>query len=281
VALFVSVGPVSMLCKSASEPVPANYVEGADGVGNDNIPTSASSTGGVLQSFALFESLDVDPDAFANKGLGQWSYSTAGTSLWSTLDDFAQGDVDMVGGTGTGLRLTVRFEAWPGNGGLPTNTRYKVVAIVDGGTSYSANDILTFPNIGTYLLSSESTQFRLRINTTSFGANVQDAGAYPHNTSLHDVLPIDTSVDSSQNVAYPQISNIIETTQPFDYDDDPTEHTHTINYTTGLTNYKIDIPETFISTDGMSASINIQAETDTKIDNLISPFIMVEYLIKT
>ena len=62
---------------------------------------------------------------------------------------------------------------------------------------------------------------------------------------------------------------------------DPTQHTHTINYTTGLTNYKIDIPETFISTDGMSASISIQPETDTKIDNLISPFIMVDYLIKT
>ena len=45
--------------------------------------------------------------------------------------------------------------------------------------------------------------------------------------------------------------------------------------------YKIDIPETFISTDGMSASISIQPETDTKIDNLISPFIMVDYLIKT
>ena len=39
--------------------------------------------------------------------------------------------------------------------------------------------------------------------------------------------------------------------------------------------------ETFISTDGMSASISIQPETDTKIDNLISPFIMVDYLIKT
>ena len=127
----------------------------------------------------------------------------------------------------------------------------------------------------------EAQEFKLKINTVSYGANTQDAGAYSHNTSLHDVLPIDTSVDSSNNVAYPQISNIIETTTPFDYEDDPTKHTHTITYTTGLTNFKLDIPETFISTDGMSASINIQAETDTKIDNLIAPFIMVDYLIKT
>ena len=56
---------------------------------------------------------------------------------------------------------------------------------------------------------------------------------------------------------------------------------HTINYNTGLTNYKIDIPETFIAVDGMSASININPESDTKIDNLIAPFVMVDYLIKT
>ena len=95
------------------------------------------------------------------------------------------------------------------------------------------------------------------------------------------MLPFDTSVDNSASIAYPQISNIVETTEAFDYEDDPTEHTHTISYTTGLTNYELNIPETFISTDGMEASVNIQAETDTKIDSLIAPFIMVDYLIKT
>ena len=95
------------------------------------------------------------------------------------------------------------------------------------------------------------------------------------------MLPVDTQVSSAQNTAYPQVSNIIETTDPFNYDSDPTTHTHTISYTTGLTNYEINIPETFIAVDGMSASISIQAETDTKIDNLIAPFIMVDYLIKT
>ena len=94
-------------------------------------------------------------------------------------------------------------------------------------------------------------------------------------------MPVDTVVDNAPQVAYPQVSNIIETTEAFDYEDDPTQHTHTINYTTGLTNYQLNIPETFISTDGMTASISINAESDTKIDNLIQPFVMVEYLIKT
>jgi hypothetical protein len=120
----------------------------------------------------------------------------------------------------------------------------------------------------------------LRVSTTAFG-NAQDGAAYSHNQSLHDVMPVDANVGNNNTVAYPQLSNIIETTEAFNYDSDPTQHTHTINYTTGLTNYKLDIPETFISTDGMSASISIQPETDTKIDNLISPFVMVDYLIKT
>ena len=121
----------------------------------------------------------------------------------------------------------------------------------------------------------------MRIFSTSFGSDATSAAAYAHETSLHQMLPVDTQVGSNNNVAYPQVANIIETTLPFDYDGDPTSHTHTINYTTGLTNYKINIPETFISTDGMSASISIQPETDTKIDNLIAPFVMVDYLIKT
>ena len=121
----------------------------------------------------------------------------------------------------------------------------------------------------------------MRVNTTSFGGNAEDGAAYSHNTSLHDVLPVDTQVDSNINAAYPQLSNIIETTTAFDYESGPTQHTHTLNYTTGLTNYKLNIPETFVSTDGMNASININPESDTKIDNLIAPFIMVDYLIKT
>ena len=282
---FISIGPVVMTCASSSLTLGANYVEGADGVGNDNIPTAAASPGGVVQSFSLYEVDESGSGSYVNKGIGQWAYTQFGSGIWNNLDDFAQGDVDMVGGNGNDLRVTCRFEAWPGPGGAAVYTRYKIVAFTDSGTSYNASNVVTFPNVAGKNISSApstgSTGVSMRIETTSFGANAEDAAAYPHNTSLHDVLPVDTSVDSAINAAYPQISNIIETTQPFDYEEDPTEHTHTINYTTGLTNYQLNIPELFISTDGMNASINIQPETDTKIDSLIAPFIMVDYLIKT
>ena len=281
---------VGMTCKSETPIMGPTYVEGGTGVGNDDIPQSASSPAGVVQSFELYESLDILDSyigaGYYNKGFGQWAYSSYGgaAATWNDLSDFAQSEVNLVGGTGSGFRVLCRFEAWPGAGGDASNTRYKVSAIVDGGTGYTAGDVLTFPDVGGKNIgsapSSGSGGISLRIATTSFG-DIGSGAAYTHNSSLHQMLPVDVQVASNQNVAYPQVSNIIESTEPFNYDSDPTTHTHTINYTTGLTNFEINIPETFIAVDGMSASISIQAETDTKIDNLISPFVMVDYLIKT
>ena len=274
---------------STGSTLPANYISGANGVGIDDIPTSAAGASGALQAFKLYESLEESLNytaaGYYNKGVGQWAYTTfGGSSIWTGLDDFAQQEVDLVGGTGTGLRVFVRFEPWPGTGGVPSNTRYKIVGIVDPGINYTVGDVLTFPDVqGKNISSAPSTGnggISLEITSTTF-VNINDAAAYVHDQSLHDVLPVDAFASNSDSIAYPQLSNIVETTNAIDYESDPTEHTHTISYTTGLTNYQIDIPETFISTDGMSASISIQAETDTKIDSLISPFVMVDYLIKT
>jgi len=280
---------VDMACASSGVNMGANYIAGATGVGSDDIPQAASSPGGVVQSFELYESLDnLDTyigAGYYNKGFGQWAYTSYGAGVWSDLSDFAQSEVNLSGGNGSGFRVLCRFEAWPGDGGNPTNTRYKIAAIIDGGTNYLAGDVLTFPDIGGKNISGApstgSGGISFRVATTSFGSDASAGAAYTHTASLHQMLPVDTQVSSNQNVAYPQVSNIVESTEPFNYDSDPTTHTHTINYTTGLTNYEINIPETFIAVDGMSASISIQAETDTKIDNLISPFVMVDYLIKT
>ena len=268
-----------------------NYISSASGVGVDNIPNSATGSSGVVQSFSLYDvDLDTGSGSYVNKGFGQWAYSQYNPG-WSSLTDFGQSEVDMSGGTGSDFRVLVRFEAWPGPGGAPVYTRYKVSSFVDGGQNYSSSDVLTFPDVQGVNISGAPAQgtlpppnpnigISMLVNTTGF-ANFADAAAYSHDQSLHHMLPVDTSVDAAQNVVYPQVSNVIETTLPFNYDSDPTRHTHTINYTTGLTNYQLNIPELFVSTDGLSASINIQPETASKIDNLISPFIMVDYLIKT
>lgn len=111
--------------------------------------------------------------------------------------------------------------------------------------------------------------------------NIPQSGdnGYSHTTSLSNVLPFDGSLDAG-NPAFPQVSNIVETTEAFDYEEDPTLHTHTLNYTITPTAYTLNTNEFFVSTEGMSSTVNIQPETDTKLDGLIAPFIMVDFLIK-
>ena len=191
-------------------------------------------------------------------------------------------------GSGSGAEVVCRFEAYPGGAGYgnAVNTRYKILAFSNKGTGYAAGDVLKFPDVGGKNIGGAPTTggggISLRVDTVGQSSENGNAeSGYPHDTCLANVVPFDTVVDNNTNVVYPQISNIVETTEAFDYEDDPTEHTHTINYSIGTTNYQLNIPETFISTDGMSASVNIQPETDSKIDSLIAPFIMVDYLIKT
>ena len=289
----IPLGPIPPTgCGPATDyTVGATYVCGADGVGNDNIPTGAAVAPGAIQSFSLWEGGSAYTEGgndYYPKGTGQWAYSGYGgaAETWDSLADFAQGEVDLGGGSGTGLRASVRFEAWVGTGGNPNNTRYKILAFANKGSGYAAGDIITFPDVGGKNIGSAPVDggggISLRIDTVGFGEDAGDgAASYPHDTCLANVVPFDTVVDNTTNVVYPQISNIVETTEAFDYEDDPTEHTHTINYSIGTTNYELNIPETFISTDGMTASVNIQPESDTKIDSLIAPFIMVDYLIKT
>ena len=289
----IPLGPIPPTgCGPATDyTVGATYVCGADGVGNDNIPTGAAVAPGAIQSFSLWEggsAYTEGGNGYYPKGTGQWAYSGYGgaAETWDSLSDFAQGEVDLGGGSGTGLRASVRFEAWVGAGGNPNNTRYKILGFSNKGSGYAAGDIITFPDVGGKNIGSAPSTggggISMRIDTVGFG---EDAGggaaSYPHDSCLANVVPFDTVVDNATNVVYPQVSNIVETTEAFDYEDDPTEHTHTINYSIGTTNYELNIPETFISTDGMTASVNIQPESDTKIDSLIAPFIMVDYLIKT
>ena len=87
----------------------------------------------------------------------------------------------MVGGTGTGMRLTVRFEK---HGCVMVVYQLiqdiKLLLLQMVVLDIQTGDILTFSNIGSYNLSAESTEFELRVNTTSYGSNIQDSAGYSH-----------------------------------------------------------------------------------------------------
>jgi hypothetical protein len=58
--------------------------------------------------------------------------------------DFVEEEFDMIGGTGSGMRLKIRLEPHTGSDGGNNNTKYKIVDVINAGTGYSLNDELYF-----------------------------------------------------------------------------------------------------------------------------------------
>jgi len=142
--------------------------------------------------------------------------------------------------------------------------------------------------IGQRSMGCAGTSHNIQPNYITGAAGVDDDdipqtgdNGYSHAASTANVLPYDTVVDGGvSGTVYPQVSNIVEVTDALGYESDPTEHNHTITYTTGTTNYDLVTDEFFISTDGMTSTIQITPDQTRKMDGLIAPFTMVDYLIK-
>ncbi len=125
----------------------------------------AGGLGGSISKFELYESLNVSPRGFYPKGLGEFSNSIYGgaANLWSNLSQAVQDNVNLIGGSGTGFKAVVRFEALSGAAGRPNNTAYAVLQIVDEGEGYQVGDILSFPDVEGLPISEGGIEFRLRI----------------------------------------------------------------------------------------------------------------------
>lgn len=105
---------------------------------------------------------------FYPKAIGEYAQHTYGGPLnWADLNSSYKGNFDLVGGSGTGMRVKAKFEAFPGKAGNPNNTRYKILAIIDPGTGYAVGDELSFPDQGGYGFSGMGNLVRLL--TLDFG----------------------------------------------------------------------------------------------------------------
>ena len=78
--------------------------------------------------------------------------------------DFVEEEFDMIGGTGSGMRLKIRMEPHTGADGGNNNTKYKIVEVINPGTGYSLNDELYF-NFNT------PRRISLGLGTTAFSDN--------------------------------------------------------------------------------------------------------------
>ena len=141
-------------------------------IGNTGTSTGdfigAGGLGGSVKRFELYETLGVENN-FYPKGLGEFSKSVYGgqAGLWNSLTEAVQDVVYLTGGSGTGFRAVVRFEALTGGGGNPNNTSYAVLQILDEGDGYQVGDILGFPDVNGRPISEAGDQFRLRVTEVS------------------------------------------------------------------------------------------------------------------
>jgi len=75
---------------------------------------------------------------------GDWSYRQAGSSFWSSATDEETRDEDMTGGSGSGMRLRITYQAWPTPSGTSANdTRLRIDRILAAGSGYQAGDQLS------------------------------------------------------------------------------------------------------------------------------------------
>ena len=87
---------------------------------------------------------------YYDKDIGQWAHSNNGFAkeFWNDDTEYFEGDVTMTGGSGTGMILRIRVEAWPQpylkTSGRPGNARYKIIRVVNPGSGYQTGDTLGF-----------------------------------------------------------------------------------------------------------------------------------------
>ena len=89
-------------------------------------------------------------------------------------------------------------------------------------------------------------------------------------------------VSESGNYAYPLCRNTEEAvaSPPGSEATNLTIHSHRIEKEIGDTNYNATTEVETIRPDALQASVNIRTDTDTKFDDIVSPYIVMEFLIK-
>tara|TARA_B100000131_G_scaffold101829_1_gene98869 strand:- start:4268 stop:5470 length:1203 start_codon:yes stop_codon:yes gene_type:complete len=119
--------------------------------------------------------------------------------------------------------------------------------------------------------------------TTGLNYISKTAASWPNNTTIRlgDCSPYDTRVSDS-TFTYPSARNLLEATEspPGSELSDRTAHTHRIGRSIGDTSYTATTDVTTVRPDGLQADVNIRTSNIAKFDDIVSPYFVLEYLIK-
>lgn len=99
--------------------------------------------------------------------------------------------------------------------------------------------------------------------------------------SLADVLPLNQNSDSKSSTAYPQVNNVLSDVEELvQTAGDPTIHNHKILLDVGNHTYKIKTNGFLLSPDNLQTTLTLQIDQVASLDQVTSPYIIMEYLIK-
>ena len=113
--------------------------------------------------------------------------------------------------------------------------------------------------------------------------NTITANSWPNtsNVVIGNYRPYDCLAEAG-DFAYPICRNTEEPVEspPGTDTTNLTIHSHRIEKEIGDTNFTATTNVETIRPDGLQASVNIRTSTDTKFDDIVSPYIVMEFLIK-
>ena len=102
-------------------------------------------------------------------------------------------------------------------------------------------------------------------------------------SSLSDVLPFNSNITTTSN-AYPQAHNTFSEINEVTYAtgvSDPTIHNHKITFDKNTHSYQIQTDPFLLEPDALNTSVTLVPSTVASLDAVTSPYIILEYLIKT
>lgn len=109
------------------------------------------------------------------------------------------------------------------------------------------------------------------------------AASWPNNTTVQvgNLRPLDVLAETGQ-IAYPTCRNTEEVLEspPGSETNDLTAHSHRIDKSIGTTDYEVETDVATIRPDGLTAEVSVRTSTAVKMDDVVSPFIVMEFLIK-
>lgn len=99
-------------------------------------------------------------------------------------------------------------------------------------------------------------------------------------TSLADVVPVNSNTGSRTLQVYPQVNNILTEIDELVQTTDPTIHSHKILLETDTHTYKIKTNAYLLSPDNLKTTLTLKTDQVASLDQVTSPYIILEYLIK-